>query len=106
MMILPFSGNPANVVAITSSLDVYPTSLCTMSLYSYVVYLRHFKNNYIEQKNADVEKICLNTSACAEVLLFLLPLNPPENCSCVACTNEGTIRAAYFFGNNSGPLTW
>lgn len=38
--LVPFSENLGNVVTTTSSLDVYPTSLCTISLYTYVVFLK------------------------------------------------------------------
>lgn len=105
MRILPFSGNPANVVAITSSLDVYPTSLCTMSLYSYVVYLRHFKNNYMEEKNADGENICFNTSACAKVLLLLFPTTLFRKLQLHSLHQWRLCKSCLILGNNLAPLT-
>lgn len=66
VILLPFFGKPASVVATTSSLDVYPTSLCTTSLYSYVVYLKQY-NYYIF---FNVEKIYGKIRACKTCIIF------------------------------------
>lgn len=96
MRILPFSGNPANVVAITSSLDVYPTSLCTMSLYSYVVYLRHFKNNYMEQKMQMEKTFVLTHLPALKFCCSFFPTTPFRKLQLQPCTNEDSVRAILF----------